>query len=166
MTLTCTFPDPGEDFNTCRAASSTTSILDATTLQPMASSTMKPPIQWEKECKTYFSASKPEDLICRKRTNKQKNQNQKDSGHCDTLMLSWKDHAKAEQNFLPGFCASSELVFVFPRKSHFYINRPEQRGIGKLTQSPPRTKDDTGVTCLPLQKNVIYKRQRGKQRKY
>lgn len=101
-------------------------------------------------------------------TNKQKKttKNQKDSGHCDTLMLSWKDHAKAEQNFLPSFCASSELVFVFPIKSHFYINRLEQRGIGKLTQSPPRTKDDTGVTCLPLQKNVIYKRHRGKQRKY
>lgn len=70
-------------------------------------------------------------------------------------MLPWK--AEADENFLPCICASSELTFVFPVKSHFYINCLEQQGIGKLTQSLPRTKDDIAVTCLLLQKTLFIK---------
>lgn len=70
-------------------------------------------------------------------------------------MLPWK--AEADENFLPCICASSELIFVFPIKNDFYINCLEQQGIEKLAQSLPRTKDDIGVTCLPLQKTLFIK---------
>lgn len=64
---------------------------------------------------------------------------------------------RAEENFLPWFCASSELVFVFPIKRHFYTNRLQQQGIGTLTQSLPRTEDGSGVTCPLLQKMLFIK---------
>lgn len=64
---------------------------------------------------------------------------------------------RQRKTFYPASVLRVELVLVFPIKGHFYINCPEQQGIGKLTQSLPRTKDDIGVTCLLLQKTLFIK---------
>lgn len=124
--------------------------LDPPVILPFVdSSTIQCPMQKEKEHKICFSSS-PKTWFAGNKKN-----HQKYSGHHNTAMLPWK--AEAEENFLHCFCASSELIFVFPIKSHFYINCLEQQGIGKLTQSLPRTKDDIGVTCLLLQKTLFIK---------
>lgn len=87
-------------------------------LQPQAfwmkrCSTLECPIQQEKECKAHFSSSKPEYLICRK---------QKTTQIQGSATLNPGRITPRQRELSTLLCASSELVFVFPIKSHFHIN--------------------------------------------